>query len=81
VAKPWCVHVLGPDTVIAQPDEATARERAAKWQAGWDAYLAKRGDSSPNDPKITWQAAPWPHSPKAHARDLAEHGGDPKEHC
>ena len=81
MAKLWCVHVIGPDTLIAQPDLATAESRAKKWQEEWDAYLAKKGDSSPFDPKITWQVEGWPYTREAHARDLAEHGGEPKDHC
>jgi hypothetical protein len=81
MAKLWCVHLHGPDTLIAQPDLATAEARAKKWQKEWDAYLAKKGDSSPFDPKITWQAEEWPYSAKAHAHDLARHGGEPEEHC
>ncbi len=82
MSKPlWCIHVLGPDSLIAQPDEATARERAAKWQAEWDAYLATKTDRSPYEPTITWQAEVWPLTSGAHARDLAEHGGEPEDHC
>ncbi len=77
----WCVHVYGPDSVIAQPDQSTAEARAKKWQEAWDAYLAKKGDSSPFDPKITWVAEAWSGSAKSHAADLAEHGGEPEDHC
>jgi hypothetical protein len=65
----WCVHVLGPDTLIAQPDQATAETRAKAWQESWDAYLAKKNDSSPFDPTITYAAEQWPYTAEAHARD------------
>lgn len=79
--KLWCVHVLGPDSVIAQPDQVTAEARAKKWQEEWDAYLAKKNDASPNDPTITWQAEEWPWDAESHAEGLAEHGGEPEDHC
>jgi hypothetical protein len=47
---------------IPQPDEATARDRAAKWGAG-----------SP----IAFDVAPWPFDPARHAFELAQHGGLP----
>lgn len=77
----WCVHVYGPDSVIAQPNEGIARERAKAWQYGWDRYLATRSDRSPYKPTVTYVAEPWPHSAKSHAEALAEHSGDPREHC
>lgn len=80
-AKLWCVAVHGPGSVIAQPDQATAEARAKAWQEAWDAYLVKRGDISPNDPTITYVAEPWPWSAKDHAAGLAEHGGEPEDHC
>ena len=81
MSKLWCVHVLGPDSLIAQPDQATAEQRAKAWQESWDAYLAKKGNSSPYDPKISYVAEVWPYTATAHARDLAEHGGEPEDHC
>lgn len=79
----WCVRVLGPDSVIAQPDKEKAEERAKVWQYGWDRYMATREKRSPSpyEPQISYVVEPWPWSAKAHAEALAEHGGDPREHC
>jgi hypothetical protein len=75
----WCIHVIGPDTLIAQPDFWTAAERAAKWSAGMVA--SHQRDPSPYDPCMYCNVEPWPNSPIAHAKDLAEHGGNPEDIC
>ena len=75
----WCVHVLGPDTVIPQPDFWTAAERAAKWSQGM--LEMHRRDPSPYDPLMYCNVEPWPWSPESHAEGLAEHGGNPEDIC
>jgi hypothetical protein len=71
----WGVHVYGPDTVIAQPDEETAMRRAHEWNK----VVPK--PKHPNDPLILCVAEPWPHNAEGHAKGIAEHGGEPKEIC
>lgn len=76
-AKLWCVHVQGPDSLIAQPDRETADKRAAEWQAGFDAMLAR--DPSPNDPVLKAVVIEWPYTSRAHAECVAIHGGAPED--
>ena len=62
----WCVHVQGPDDLIAMPSKDAADLQAAKinksigrdWEHG--------------DPEITAIATFWPYSAEAHAVALAE---------
>ncbi len=76
----WCVHVQGPDTVIAMPDKATAELRAGEWNAVVAASLARRA-ATPHDPVIHCEATRWPWSIDGHAKDLAKHGGNPEDFC
>ena len=75
----WCVHVLGPDTVIAQPDKQTAEKRAGEWNAGIAKMQAR--DPSQYDPKLECVVEPWPWTADGHAKELAEHGGKPEDIC
>ncbi len=79
MATLWCIHVQGPDSLIAQPDRETADKRAAEWQAGFDALMAR--DPSPNDPVLKAAVIEWPGAADSHAEDLAEHGGNPEDIC
>lgn len=69
----WCVHILGPDTVIAARslDEAeTQRDRIQKTIQG----IEERLPPDPNGyfPKMRAEVAPWPHSAVSHARDCLQ---------
>lgn len=75
----WCVHVLGPDSLIAQPDKASAERRAAEYNEQFRRLLSR--DPSPNDPVLRAEVEVWPWVPEAHAEGIAEHGGNPKEIC
>ena len=75
----WCIHVHGPDSVIAQPDRETALRRAHAWNSVW--LLKMCADMHPHDPVLWAVPAPWPHSAAAHAASLASHGGEPSEVC
>ena len=74
-AQLTCVHVLGPDTLIAQPDMETAKRRAEEWNASFPKRRV------PNDIVFRCEVEPWPYSAKAHADDLAHHGGSPDDIC
>ena len=63
---PWCVHVQGPDDLLAMPSKDAADLEAAK--------INKRvgRDWEPGDPEINAIATIWPYSVEAHAVALAE---------
>lgn len=61
----WCVHVLGPDDVLAAPSYAAASAHARALNA---ALHGKEG--APDDILCFGYAAPWPHSPESHAEDV-----------
>lgn len=75
----WCVHILGPDTMIAQPDRETAERRAAEWNRMFAELGAK--NSSPHDPKLEARVVAWPYTAASHAADVLMHGGSPKDIC
>jgi len=60
----WCVHVLGPDDVIAAPSHDAAATHAHELNK---ALFSRRG---PDDVLCFAYAAPWPHSKDAHAEDV-----------
>src|SRR5690606_35641309 len=70
----WCVHVLGPDTVIPQPDKATAEKHAAKWNAQiakMFAQIAKMFERRPRtelDSILECVVEPWPYDAEGHAK-------------
>lgn len=76
----WCVHVLGPDSLIPQPDYATAVKRAQEWVAMF-MEIARSREASPYDPIMHCNVIEWDGTPEAHAAELAEHGGNPEEIC
>lgn len=75
----WCVHVLGPGSVIAQPDYETAIKRAKEWNRQIDEMMSR--NPHPYDPIIHCNVSPWPYSAEGHAEALAEHGGNPEDIC
>jgi hypothetical protein len=61
----WCVHILGPDDVIAAPSHDAAVTRAHEQNK------ALHGRVSVTDDVLCFAyAAPWPHSAESHAYDL-----------
>jgi hypothetical protein len=80
MTKLWAVHVQGPDSIIAMPDLETAELRAKEWNAMFERLAADRGNN-PFDPTVKAVVINWGRHAKSHARDLAEHGGNPKDLC
>ncbi len=80
----WCVHVWGPDTVIAQPSKEAAELRAKEWSEMFDRIRERFSATSAEAAVAVLMEAhvvPWPHSAELHAKGLAEHGGDPEDIC
>ena len=66
----WCVHIVGPDDVIAYPDKESAEHKAGLLNAVLEKQNAAHvGDE--NWPVCRAEVMPWPHSPESHAADLA----------
>ncbi len=78
-APRWAVHILGPDSLTAQPSESAADARASEWNEMFAKLNAR--DPSPHNPLVYALTVPWPHSLRSHAAALAEHGGDPEDIC
>jgi len=76
----WAIHVQGPDTIIAQPDKATAESRAAQWQKAIDDWLATR-IASPYYPTIKYVVVKYPGRYESWRAQIDEHGGEPEDHC
>lgn len=76
----WCVHVLGPDTLIAQPSHLAAEQFAATHNRMIEAAYS-RDEPSEFDPIIWCVVIPWTGSPEGHSADLARHGGNPEDIC
>jgi hypothetical protein len=67
----WCVHVLGPDDVIAAPSHDAAVVRARTMNQELHGRARDVGDVL-----CFAYAAPWPHSAEDHAMDLAKQSND-----
>ena len=78
----WCVHVLGPDSLIPQPDYPTAVKRAQEWIAMFR-ELSTGGGRTPSsfDPIMHCNVIVWTSSLERHAEELARHGGNPEDIC
>lgn len=78
-SRDWCVHVVGPDDLIAMPDYATAERAAGRFNAWWKRYLARRGETDgvglPESPAVV---RPWPYD-TGHPAALAELQADDSE--
>lgn len=61
----WCVHVLGPDDVMAAPSHDAAVTHAHEVNKAVFGRITKA-----DDVLCFAYAAPWPHSKEAHAADL-----------
>lgn len=63
----WCVHVIGPDDLYAEPSHASAVASAEKLnRAVWSR------DNAPDDVTCFAYADTWPWSSEAHAVALVE---------
>lgn len=69
--KLWCVHISGPDDVLATPNYLTAVKAANEINGWWEGRVATRFDEG-LDPTPWAAPEPWPHSPESHAADLAD---------
>lgn len=69
----WCIHVIGPETLIPQPDRDTAQRRCEEWND----RIAKQGNADTISCEVEW----WPLSRGTHARELELHGGQPRDIC
>lgn len=61
----WCVHVLGPDEVMAAPSHDAAVTHAHELNKAVFGRV-----TTPSDILCFAYAAPWPHSKASHAEDL-----------
>ncbi|KAA0888722.1 hypothetical protein [Oryzomonas rubra] len=62
----WCVHIEGPDDLIAMPSMDAAGREAAKLNKS----IGRQWEEG--DPEITAIATLWPYSAESHAKALAE---------
>ena len=65
----WCVHIIGPDDVIAYPDKASAENEARLLNESIADEAARHRDDE-NWPAGRAEVAPWPWSAEAHAADM-----------
>lgn len=67
----WCVHVIGPDDVMAAPDYDTALRRS--YAINEALFKARKGRPlDENDPLIIAHPDKWPWSEDRHTVDLAK---------
>ena len=64
----WCIHILGPDDIIAAPTYGEAIERAYELNLS----IHER-DHEPKDLLCYAYVAPWPYSKEEHAKDIEEY--------
>jgi hypothetical protein len=74
-----CIRVIGPGSIIAQPDVETAEKRAIENNAYIKKMLAS--DPHPDDPHMECVVELWCGTIAEHAEELAKHGGNPKDWC
>ena len=71
MSKLWCVHLIGPDDVIAYPDQQSAEREATLINEALERRaVAHKGNANWPTPRAV--AKIWPWSAEAHAADLAE---------
>lgn len=63
----WCVHILGPDDVLAAPCHEAAVVHARELNKA-----AHGRANAPADVLCFAYAAPWPHRPEAHAEAVMD---------
>lgn len=78
----WAVHVQGPDSIIAMPDLETAEKRAGEWNAMFADMMAKLPESRRRfAPTMHAEVIPYTGGVRGHAKQIAEHGGNPEDIC
>jgi len=70
-AKLWCVHVYGPDDLVATGSQFKALELANRINTSLAAM-----ERTENDAYMVATVEEWPYSADAHAADLMENKGD-----
>lgn len=70
-AKLWCVHVYGPDDVVACENRHKALELANRINTSLAAM-----EWQANDARMLAAVEEWPHSPESHVADLHENKGE-----
>jgi len=63
----WCVHILGPDDVLAAPSHDAAAVHAHELNKAVHSRV-----SEPNDVLCFAYAAPWPYSREHHAEAVKD---------
>ena len=63
----WCVHVLGPDDLIASPNHDAAVVHARQLNQALHGRI-----STPNNVLCFAYPAPWPHSKASHEAELKQ---------
>lgn len=66
----WCVHIEGPDDIVAMPSKAAADIVASQINLDFAGYKVKYGIT------INATAKRYSYGPEAHQRNLAENYGD-----
>lgn len=80
----WCVWVMGPDSMIAQPSHDVAVERAISWHkriVDLSSHRARTCNEEALCCDILPVPYPWPYDAASHAAGLLDHGGDPEDIC
>lgn len=83
--KLWCIHVPGPDDILAMPSKEVADNFAARHNAAMDEYWAALERSKtefqlqfyPPLESIKALVIEWPYDAESHARELDK----PKKNC
>lgn len=70
-AKLWCVHVQGPDDIVATASRTNALELANQINA-----FSANIERTENDGLIIATVIEWHGTPESHAASLAEHKGE-----
>lgn len=63
----WCVHVLGPDDVMAAPSHNSAAITAHEMNKAFHGRVTTAADVL-----CFAYAAPWPHTPEDHAQAVKQ---------
>ena len=63
----WCVHIIGPDDVLAAPSHDAAVVHARELNKALHGRV-----TAPNDVLHFAYAAPWPHSAEDHAEAVKD---------
>lgn len=64
----WCVHIIGPDDLMAAP----CHDAAVTYAHQLNRVLYSRSTIAADEVLCFAYAAPWPHDEKSYAEDLAK---------